>query len=173
MADHKDYKAIIEELPRQGWVVEMTARGHYRAIPPNKELEMVHFSTSEDHHALRNIIRDLRRRGFVWPPPNKKEIAVERRLEAETRPSQPDVGTIDDIEPLDTETPEARMDRLFTELKDAKVLAALTEEHAQECRRKVEEATRVLTDAVRERDAAAQALKNKKAEFDLAFEAAA
>lgn len=170
MADSKDYKAIVEELRRQGWTVELTTQGHNKATPPDSNQTIVHFSTREDHHALRNIIRDLRRRGFIWPPPCKKEIAVERRLEAEARPV---IEAATEPEPAQSETPEARMDRLFAELKDAKTLAALTEEHAEQCKAKVEEAARILTVAAQERDAAAMALKKKKAEFDRAFEVAA
>lgn len=172
MSDKKTYREIIDALLRQGWEVEQTTQGHYRAAPPDRSQGIVHFSTSEDPHALMNTIRDLKKRGLTWPLPSKKDIAVERRLEAEARPSEPEVDVIDAIKPL-TETPEARMDRLFAELKDAKILAALTEDHAEECKRKVEEATRVLTLAAQERDNAAIALKNKKAEFDQAFEAAA
>lgn len=176
MADHKDYKMIAEELRRQGWTVDQTTRGHYKAVPPDPKHQMVHFSHSDDHHALLNIIRDLKKRGFIWPAPSKKELAVERRLEAESRPSEPEIipDTPSGVHVTPpAESPEVRMDRLFHELKDAKVLAALTEEQFQECQRRVEEATRALAEADRERTNAIEALKKKKTEFDSAFEAAA
>jgi hypothetical protein len=181
MADRKDYKAIIEELPRQGWQVELTTRGHYKATPPDPKQTIVHFSHSDDHHALMNIVRDLRKRGFVWPVPSRNDVAADKRDEPTTKfcPDCHQPLGADHIclaaapPPSQPESVEARMDRLFHELKDAKVLAALTEEQFQECQQRVEEATRALNEAARERDGAVEALKKKKAEFDSAFEAAA
>jgi hypothetical protein len=181
MADRKDYKAIIEELPRQGWQVEMTARGHYKATPPDPKHTIVHFSHSDDHHALMNIVRDLRKRGFVWPVPSRNEVAADRRDEPTTKlcPDCHQPLGADHIclaaapPPSQPESPEARMDRLFHELKDAKVLAALTEEQLRECEAKLAAAQKAVDDARMERDVAAIALKKKKVEFDSAFEAAA
>lgn len=183
MADRKDWKAIVEELPRQGWTVEPTTRGHFKAVPPDPKQEIVHFSHSNDHHALMNVIRDLKRRGFVWPPPSKTDIAVERRLDAEDNPTPEPCNvcglveclcseTIDDIPPV-SETPEAKMDRLFAELKEAKTYAALTQEQLLECKKRVEEATRALTEADTEHTRAVTAMQKLKADFDRAFEAAA
>lgn len=78
--DSKDFRALLQELPRQGWTVEPTERGHWRARPPDQAHGLVHFSESGDSHAQMNIIRDLRRRGFVWPPPSKNEQAGAERM---------------------------------------------------------------------------------------------
>jgi hypothetical protein len=183
MADRKDWKAIVEELPRQGWTVEPTTRGHFKAVPPDPTQEIVHFSHSDDHHALMNVIRDLKRRGFVWPPPSKKDIAVERRLDAEDNPTVKACDVCGLVECLCSEagydshilpeTPEAKMDRLFAELKDAKTYVALTHEQLQEWKKRVEDATRALTEADAEHSRAVAAMQKLKTDFDRAFEAAA
>lgn len=185
MADHKDWKAVVEELQRQGWRVTTTTRGHHRAMPADPKLEMVHFSTSEDHHAFKNVLRDLRQRGFVWPPPAKNDLAVERRLESEGRPEPAiaceyvhcgEPGGCPVHSPGETptpETPEQKMDRLFAELKEAKTYAALTAEELAACKRRVEEATLALSVADTEHTRAVEAMQALKTEFDRAFEAAA
>ena len=78
--DWKDYRPIIAELKLQGWTVEPTTQGHMRATPPDPKLSIIHFSRSPDGHATRNILRDLRRNGFQWPPPSKNEQAGAERM---------------------------------------------------------------------------------------------
>jgi len=184
MGERKHWDELADELRRQGWTVTQTGRGHLQAVPPDRSQGIVHFSHSEDHHAFKNTVRDLRRRGFQWPPPSKNDEAVERRAARETAP----VSTThpeDWIEehnsaveaaappPPPPETHEAKMERLFNELKEAKAYYALTNEHARECEAKLLAAQREMEEAAAERTKAQQALVAKKAEFDSAFEAAA
>lgn len=184
MSANKDYKPIIAELRVQGWTVDRTGQGHYRAAPPDRSRPIVHFSASDDFHALKNTVKDLSKSGFIWPPPSKKEQAVERKsngtsqspdeliavLEAElgVEVDQPPATS-----PSPQETKEDRMDRLFHELKDAKTFLLLTDEHLAECKRKLDEAQRAFAEAETERNKAAETLKLKKVEFDEAFESAA
>ena len=186
----KEFREIIAELRYQGWNVNQTTQGHYKACPPDKTKEIIHFSLSTDTHAQLNTIRDLKKQGFQWPPPSKNEQAGTRRErpapltqkldlsgvlasgDGAAAPPSAEQLVINDLPPI-VETEEARMDRLFKELKDAKVYAVLTEDHVKECKRAVEEATRALAEAAREHDAAAEALVKKKFEFDTAFTAAA
>jgi len=180
MADKKDYKEIVEELPRQGWSVTMTTQGHWKAVPPDPTKTIIHFSTSDDHHALMNTLRDLRKQGFQWPPPNKNDIASQKRLTGSSASSLcPDCHQpLSEHEeclvappppPPPPESPEARMDRLFAELKDAKILRELTEEHLRDCNVKMAEAQAALELAQRQYTNAINALAAKKQEFDAAL----
>ena len=80
MAKNPDFRELLAELPRQNWSVTMTTQGHWRAAPPDKALTIVHFSESDDPHAQMNILRDLRKRGFVWPAASKNGQAGAERM---------------------------------------------------------------------------------------------
>ena len=185
MSANKDYKPIIAELRNQGWTVDRTGQGHYRAAPPDRSRPIVHFSASDDFHALKNTVKDLAKSGFIWPPPSKKEQAVERKANGTARSPDDHIAELEaelgiDQAPTthkhpapEPETKEDRMDRLFHELKDAKTYLVLADEHLAECKRKLDEAQRSFADAETERNRAADALKSKKVEFDEAFSSAA
>jgi len=182
-----DFKDIFSELRTQNWELEKTSRGHWKATPPDKSLAIVHFSESNDPHALRNTIRDLKRGGLIWPPPSKKDLASDRRTEAETEFVSPfergeELAKRAGEEllalpsPSDSSRKEVRevdMDKLFQELKEARAYATLTEEHYAECAAKVKEAQLELQRAEAERASATKNLATKKQEFDEAFHSAA
>jgi len=181
MSAKKEYKEIVEELRRQGWTVTLTTQGHNKAVPPDPDKMIIHFSTSDDQHALLNTLRDLRRQGFVWPVPSRNELAG-RLPDRGSEPLCPDCHQLlsEHTQCLAApatspriETPEARMDRLFAELKERKTYHELTVEHLRECEARVMEAERALQDARAEHDAAVSALTTKKREFDTAFGAVA
>ena len=65
------------------------------------------------------------------------------------------------------------MDRLYSELKDAKAHLALSDEILAECRGALAKAQGACDDATADRDKAAAQLKEKKAAFDRAFGEAA
>lgn len=68
MAD--DLKAIRKELVAQGWRLEDARRGgHTKAFPPDKSMPMVTLpSTPGGGRWLQNLLSQLRRSGFAWPP---------------------------------------------------------------------------------------------------------
>lgn len=192
------YKPIIKELRQQDWGLSQTTQGHYKAIPPSKEHGIVHFSTSDDSHAFLNTIKALVTRGFIWPAPEKKKLAVERRLRGKVVEeidweNKPDAAmdlmqyapvlvtpVAVEVQPtrseeMDRKTVEKKddMDKLFTELKDAKALDALNAEYLRECAVRVADAKFALEQAATERAKSADALRAKKAEFDHAFSAEA
>jgi hypothetical protein len=172
MAGNKDFKPIISELRQQGWSVDQTTQGHWKATPPDASKSIVHFSASNDTHALKNTLKDLRHSGFIWPPPSKRDrssSSVESVEPPEVPVSEPGPA----METKPTETAEEKMDRLWRELKEAKSYLALTEEHMVECRTALEAAQKAFAEAEAERVKAAETLKSKKAEFDQAFETAA
>ena len=78
----KKVKPVIDELRAQGWKVDPTERGHWKAIPPDKTKEIVHFSLSIDQRAFFNTIKLLEAQGFLWPPKSKNDAALERRENA-------------------------------------------------------------------------------------------
>lgn len=171
----KQYKDVFEALDNQGWTVEPTSRGHFKAVPPDKNKTIVVISTSDDPHAYMNNIRDLKRGGFIWPVPSKAEdrsrrepqTAADDPFDKYALPARPS-GVVD-VPTAPPETQEEKMDRLFRELKEAKAYAALAEEHAHECSDRAAAAAAALNTAERESAAAADAMKKKKAEFDDAF----
>lgn len=73
-----DVRTVIDKLNEQGWEVERTGGGHWKAVPPDKSKPLVHFSSCREPHALRNTLSDLRKSGFVWEdPPRPKRAANE------------------------------------------------------------------------------------------------
>lgn len=169
MAGNKDFKPVISALRDQNWEVTQTTQGHYRARPPDPSKSIVHLSTSYDPRALKNTIQELRKSGFVWPPPPKS-----RPTNVDDDPSSDDFWNAPESEPTPSapvvvETPEARMERLWNELKDAKTWFALTDDTLKGAKAQLEEAQAKFDAAEQERIKAAEALKAKKAEFDSAF----
>ena len=182
MAANKDFKPILAELKRQKWAVEQTTKGHFRAAPPDPNRSLVTFSVSNEPRAIHNTISKLRSNGFVWPPPIRSEEDLEaadseenedpdswieehnQRVEAETPPEG------EATPPPRPETHEERMDRLFSELKEAKTYLALTGEQLAACKKTLDEAQAAYSLATDEHVKAEAALQSKKAEFDAAFE---
>jgi hypothetical protein len=185
----KDFKPILTALRQQGWQLEQTMQGHWRATAPDAAHGIVHFSTSDDPHAQKNIVRDLRKRGFVWPAPAKNILASARHaqgqqeepsvelavavaaLATEPPPEAPPPAPAPDVTPVCPNVMEASMDQLFVELKEAKQFFALTDEHLVECEVKFKEAQKAVADAIQERERAAAVLREKKQEFDRVFAA--
>jgi hypothetical protein len=67
------FRELLDELPNQGWTVSRTDSTHWKAVPPDTSLSIVHFSGEvTDGKVFRNIISNLRRQGFEWPPVTKK-----------------------------------------------------------------------------------------------------
>jgi len=118
---NKDFKPLVRELRQQGWSVEKTTQGHWKAVPPDPKHGIVHFSESCDYHAMKNTVRDLKARGFEWPPPSKKE---ERGRDSAAPPSAPDSSP--GLEPARPYTAEERktletIEQVFGELSGAPV----------------------------------------------------
>jgi hypothetical protein len=64
-----DIKAIRKALIDQGWRIEARKGGHDMAFPPDKSKAPVSLpGTPGGGRWLQNLIAQLRRSGFVWPP---------------------------------------------------------------------------------------------------------
>ena len=68
-ADRDDgFRSIREAALEQGWLVEETAKKHWKFVPPKAGETPVFFSGSPgDWRAIRNFVSTLRRRGFRPP----------------------------------------------------------------------------------------------------------
>jgi hypothetical protein len=67
-----DLRDLEKAAKRQGWRIDRTTAGHVRFWPPNRSIPPAIFSgTPSDRRAIRNLLADLRRKGFRWPPEGK------------------------------------------------------------------------------------------------------
>lgn len=179
----KDFRPLLAELRRQRWAVEQTTKGHFRAAPPDPARSLVTFSLSNEPRAIHNTISRLRTNGFIWPPPEQNasdsSAAFGEPEENETDPNnwieehnhQVDASSQKPEAPkAQPETHEERMDRLFSELKEAKTYLALAGEQLTACKKMLDEAQVAHVLATEEHAKAEALLQAKKAEFDAAFE---
>lgn len=171
----RDFRPIVTELRLQGWTVEKTERGHWRATPPDASKGLIHFSESDDPHALMNTLRDLKRQGFQYPPPSKKQLAGERRLNAVASPEDEAAPDSDEffsmpLAPVpEPAGPPTNMDEAYAALKDARETLTLLDLEAQERQRELEEATRAYQEAETAAAAGRTKLREAKALFDEMF----
>lgn len=60
------YRPIFEAAHAQGWRVERTPGGHFRAVPPDKTKPIIVLAgTPSDARAIKNDVARLRRAGLV------------------------------------------------------------------------------------------------------------
>lgn len=61
-----DFKKLLKECRKQGFVVERTKNNHYKFIPPDTTKRVVFTgSTPSDRRHMDNLLHDLRRSGLV------------------------------------------------------------------------------------------------------------
>lgn len=64
-----DIKKVAREAERQGWRVDRTSKGHWRFIPPDPQGRIcIHSGTPGDRRGIHNLVAEMRRQGFRWPP---------------------------------------------------------------------------------------------------------
>lgn len=170
----KEFTEIVDELRRQRWQVERTGRGHYQARPPDAKMQIVHFGESGEARGFQNTLSQLRRSGFIWPPPATQPsprnghghaVASTPSAARSAAPAEPRET------PASASTTEDDEDRIFRELKEARVLLALEGENLVLCERRLEEAKAAYEAALRSRQEAASRLRECKARFDHVFSA--
>ena len=168
----KDYKQIFDALKEQGWGQEAMSNGHYKLVPPDKHHPMVCIATtSNDFRAIKNVIRDLRASGFVWPrqqvsrrePANDQEIL--EAIMGNVQSIRPDASN-----PFRPEEPEPTMDDLFRQLKESRTYASLAKEARDEAQAARDAAEDSLNGSEKELELAMAQLKKCKADFDKAFD---
>lgn len=73
-----DFRKVTKAAKDQGWSIDATKSGHPRFTNPQGEWET--FSgTPSDVRAIHNFVQALRRKGFEWPPPSKKQLRAKRK----------------------------------------------------------------------------------------------
>lgn len=61
------YKELMDACREQGWELEQTTKGHYKAYPPDKTKGLVVFSISRaNHRSYKNALAQLVGAGLVW-----------------------------------------------------------------------------------------------------------
>lgn len=178
----KEIRPILAALRAQGWKLGRTTQGHWEASPPDETLGLVYFTDSDEPRALKNAVRDLKKRGFEWPLAPKPRVA--RPKKQEEKPKEEPVAAVAPVivmsEPenkpevelriVPLEAPlEHEMDRLFMELKEAKQYSALAEAEYAECRAALNQAQARMQQATQAREEAAATLRDKKTAFDKVF----
>lgn len=64
---------IDEAVRNQGWRLERGKR-HYKLYPPDRTMRMVTVSTTPGGRGFRaKVLADMKRSGFMWPPPRKEK----------------------------------------------------------------------------------------------------
>lgn len=63
-----DMRDIERAARDQGWRIERTSAGHLKFLHPDPAQGTVIASgTPGDQRAIKNLLAQLRRRGFIWP----------------------------------------------------------------------------------------------------------
>lgn len=61
-----DFKKLVKECRKQGFLVEKTKNNHYAFLPPDKNKRAVYTgSTPSDRRHMQNLIQDLKKSGLV------------------------------------------------------------------------------------------------------------
>lgn len=61
----KQLRQLVSTAENQGWVVEMTSKGHWKFIPPKKDQPILFTSsTPSDFRAWMNFRKELQRHGL-------------------------------------------------------------------------------------------------------------
>jgi hypothetical protein len=175
MKGAKERKEVIDELRRQGWTVDQTNNGHWKARPADRTKEVVHISMLSGSNALNNAMRDLKRSGFIWPPTKE---TMTRKAPAMHKPERltPSVHVTPTLALTPSRESATRvvrppqdLDSVFNELKEAKTYLVLTGEILNECMVALNNAQAAFDSASAERASALEALLAKKAAFDEVF----
>jgi hypothetical protein len=68
----KEARDLVEEAVRQGWRLRDMPGKHYFLFASDGVGKVAIPRTPSDARSLRNAIQEMRRHGFVWPPPKKR-----------------------------------------------------------------------------------------------------
>jgi hypothetical protein len=63
----RDFQVIKQAALDQEWKVERTNGNHYRFLAPDGHTAVTAGGSYKDRHALKNLVAQLRRGGFVAP----------------------------------------------------------------------------------------------------------
>lgn len=61
-------KRLVRAAEEQGWRIRETGKNHLSFRPPDRKQScVIRAKTPSDHRADRNFLREMRKRGFIWP----------------------------------------------------------------------------------------------------------
>lgn len=160
-----DFRSVHRALAEQGWRVEQTQMGHYKAAPPDRTRTIVHFSESNDPRAIRNTITNLKKSGFAW------NDAQPSRAEPEKPPTMKETGAMAPPAPSVAPALRPTLDDVFARLREAREMLALTDDDLRDARYDLELAQGRADAAAVDREKAAESLRAAKAAFDETFSA--
>ena len=61
-------KRLVWAAEEQGWRVRETGKNHLSFWPPDRRQScVIRAKTPSDHRAGRNFLREMKKRGFIWP----------------------------------------------------------------------------------------------------------
>lgn len=188
-------RELIRELRTQGWRVEQTKHGHYKAKSSDGK-QLITFCDSEEVRAMKNNLALLKRSGFEWPPGRPASSQEQQLNEFEreafsvpplphhlspgsNRTAAPPVPAVAGgrPEPSARELSDAQMESLFRNLKDARAELGAVEVKMQDAGLLVKQAEAALADAQRKADVVREEVETMrrlvveaKAEFDAVFD---
>lgn len=180
-------KELQRELREQGWRLDQTVQGHYKAFSPDGH-ELVTFCDTNEPRAMKNCLAQLRRTNqFQWPPPDKRMLrrtSGERQASlAEATGATPEATaptlkkrTLDDMfqnlkaAKAELGTMEARHDAVMDTVRQAE---AALEEAKRRAEMAVSDARERARASREDLDVARRLVMEAKAEFDAAFEVSA
>jgi hypothetical protein len=173
----RDYDIILEELTNQGWRVEQIRTGYYRAYnPTDKTKAPVSFSRSGDPRAVMRTVHDLKKAGWLWPPPKEEREAndpdedirdLTSDLEDAYRKPEPEVAAVNGSN--GSIDPEVALDALYDSLKDAKATLTIARALRDDKQTAFERAKKELEASEHELAQAVAQVERAKSLFDAAF----
>lgn len=173
----KDFRSLNSALLEQGWTLEATNNGHTKAIPPDRDKQIVLYSPSSDPRAFKNVLHRLRRSGFVSPlfsgsGAEKETDAVEKEVTADESEAKREVEMVQEqaSKAANSNANSVDPDQLFRDLKEARTYAALAKEALAESQQKYNEAEEALRGSEEEYDRAIKQMNQCKSRFDKAFQ---
>lgn len=128
-------KELIKELQDQGWTVDQTSQGHYRATPPDPDKQIVHMGgDSGDYRAVRNNIARLKKSGFNPPWDEPSNLENDMSTESEDRSMSLDdlevvLELYSDVRELDMKYAQPATQLLFTKEEDGRWLVTVPTEY--------------------------------------------
>lgn len=61
-------KRLVRAAEEQGWRIWETGKNYLSFWPPDRKQScVIRAKTPSDHRAERNFLREMRKRGFIWP----------------------------------------------------------------------------------------------------------
>jgi hypothetical protein len=169
---------VIDELKKQGFILTKTSNGHFSAKSKTGTGGIVHFSYSGDIYAFRNTIRDLKKIGFIWPPPDAPKNGAGPSSKAEpcctlcyNKNGCKDGSCACHLpasafQPKSAPAAKPTSEELFTELTEARVILQAADEALAHARSKLEEAKDSLAQAEKVRADAVATFAASKKKFD-------